>query len=72
MNPIINHFWTPEERSRYGIRSIDEFTVEELAALQQKVEGWLRERPPHPGGTRRRTAFVMKRRNTSPADGAIS
>jgi hypothetical protein len=72
MNPIINHFWTPEERSRYGIRSIDEFTVEELAVLQQKLEGWTRERPPHLGGTRRRTAFVMKRRPTASAEGAIS
>ena len=62
MNPIINHFWTPEERSRYGIRSIDEFTAEELALLQQKVEGWVRQQVPHPKGNRRRTPFVMKRR----------
>ena len=67
MNPIIKNFWTPEERSRYGIRGIDDFTAEELALLQQKVEGWVRERPPHPGGNRRRTPFVMKRRTDASA-----
>ena len=67
MNPIIQHYWTAEERSRYGIRGIDEFTAEELALLQQKVEGWVRERPPHPGSNRRRTSFVMKRRTAASA-----
>jgi hypothetical protein len=67
MNPVIKNFWTPEERARYGIRGIDEFTAEELALLQQKVEGWVRERPPHPGSNRRRTAFVIKRRTEASA-----
>jgi hypothetical protein len=67
MNPIIKHFWTPEERSRYGIRGIDDFTAEELARLQEKVEEWVRQRPPHPGGKRRQTPFVMKRRTAPPS-----
>ena len=67
MNPIIKDFWTPEERTRQGIRGIDDFTAEELTALLQKVEGWVRERPLHPGANRRRTPFVMKRRTAEPA-----
>jgi hypothetical protein len=67
MNPIIQHFWTPEERARYGIRSMEDFSAEELARLQQKVEGWVHQRVPHPGSNRRRTPFVMKRRTAAPA-----
>ena len=67
MNPIIKHYWTAEERSRYGIRGIDEFTAEELALLQQKIEAWVRQQVPHPGGNRRRTPFVMKRRTDASA-----
>ena len=67
MNPIIQHFWTPEERARYGIRGIEDFSTEELAALQAKVTGWLSQRAPHPVSTRQRTPFVMKRRTVAPA-----
>jgi hypothetical protein len=67
MNPIIKDFWTPEERHRHGIRGIDDFTTEELALLLQKVEGWVRQRPPQSGGNRRRTTFVMQRRAAPPA-----
>jgi hypothetical protein len=67
MNPIMKGFWTPEERARQGIRGIDAFTAEELALLQQKLEGWIRERAPHPGNQRRRTAFVIKPRTADPA-----
>ena len=41
MNPIIQHFWTPEERARYGIRGIEDFSPEELAVLQAKVRAGL-------------------------------
>jgi hypothetical protein len=68
MNPIINNFWTPEERSRHGIRGINDFTTEELALLQQKVEEWVRQRPPPTGGNRRRTPFVIKRRTAASAE----
>jgi hypothetical protein len=67
MNPIINQHWTPEERARYGIRGIDDFTKEELALLQEKLAGWMRQAAPHPGSTRRRAPFVMKRRTAEPA-----
>jgi hypothetical protein len=55
MNPIIKHFWTPEELARQGIRGIDDFTAEELACLQQKVEEWIRQRggPQRPSRSRR-------------------
>ena len=64
MNPIIKHIWTPEELARQGIRGIDDFTAEELALLQQKVEGWIGQRAPHSGSHRRRPAFVSKPRAT--------
>jgi hypothetical protein len=67
MNPIINQHWTAEERARYGIRGIEDFTTEELALLQEKLSGWMRQRAPHPKSTRQRTPFVMKRRTAAQA-----
>jgi hypothetical protein len=67
MNPIMQHFWTPEERARYGIRGIEDFSPEELALLQAKVAGWIRERAPHPVNTRHRAPFVMTRRTAAQA-----
>jgi hypothetical protein len=67
MNPIIKHLWTPEELARQGIRGIDAFTAEELAALRQKVEGWIGERGPRSGSKRRPMAFVSKSRTVDPA-----
>jgi hypothetical protein len=67
MNPIIKHVWTPEELARQGIRGIDDFTAEELALLQQKVEGWIGQHAPHSGSHRRRPAFVSKPRAVDPA-----
>ncbi len=64
MNPIIKQFWTPEELARQGIRGIDDFTVEELALLQQKVAEWIRQRTPQIERQRRRRPFVMKPRST--------
>jgi hypothetical protein len=66
MNPIIKHTWTPEELARQGIRGIEAFTAEELALLQQKVEGWIRQRAPHPGSHRRRMVFAGKPRAAAP------
>jgi hypothetical protein len=68
MNPIINNFWTAEERSRHGIRGIDDFTAAELALLLRKVEAWVSQRSPQSGGNRRRTPFVMKRRTAASAE----
>jgi len=67
MNPIIQHYWTPEERARYGIRGIEDFSPEELEVLQAKVTGWIGQRDPHPVNTRHRSPFVMKRRTVAPA-----
>jgi hypothetical protein len=69
MNPIIPHFWTPEERARYGIRGIEDFTPEELAVLHAKLAGWMRQRAAHLGGTRHRAPFVRQRRTDTPASG---
>jgi hypothetical protein len=70
MNPIVQNFWTPEERARYGIRGMEDFSAEELALLHEKLAGWLRQRAPHPANTRRRAPFVMAQRTAAPASGA--
>jgi hypothetical protein len=70
MNPIIKQMWTPEDLARWGIRGIDDFTVEELALLRQKVEGWIRQRDPHPERTRRRPWVMTKPRTANLAGGA--
>jgi hypothetical protein len=57
MNPII---------ARWGIRGIDDFTVEELALLQQKLDRWISQRAPQTERTRRRP-WVMKPKTTHPA-----
>lgn len=70
MNPIMQNFWTPEERARYGIRGMEDFSAEELALLQEKLAGWMRQRTPGPERTRHRVPFVMTRRTAAPASGA--
>jgi hypothetical protein len=67
MHPIIKQVWTSEELARQGIRGIDDFTAEELARLHQKVEGWIRQRAPHPERTRRRPWVMTKPRTANPA-----
>jgi hypothetical protein len=51
---------TPEEYSRWRVRGIEGFSVEELALLQQKLEGWIRDKGPPAGGKLRRSPFVMR------------
>jgi hypothetical protein len=67
MNPIIQHMWTPEERARYGIRGIEDFTPEELALLHEKLAGWLRQQAPQTERTRRRPWVMTKPRTADPA-----
>jgi hypothetical protein len=67
MTPIIQHVWTPEERARYGIRGIEDFSAEERALLEAKLAGWVRQRAPRPESTRHRAPFVMQRRTAAPA-----
>jgi hypothetical protein len=57
MHPIV---------ARWGIRGMDDFTVEELAELHQKLEGWIHQRAHDPERTRRRP-WVMKPKTTHPA-----
>lgn len=56
--------------ARWRIRGLDDFTVEERARLQQKLEGWIRQRVPQTERTRRRTWLVMKPKTAHPAEGA--
>jgi hypothetical protein len=67
MNPIIQHMWTPEERARYGIRIMEDFSADELALLETKLAGWVRQQAPRPERMRHRAPFVMTRRNAAPA-----
>jgi hypothetical protein len=67
MNPILQNFWSSAERARHGIRSIEDFSPEELALLQAKVAGWVHQPAPQPGRPRPRAPFVMKRRAAAPA-----
>jgi hypothetical protein len=67
MHPLIKHVWTSEELARQGIRGIEDFTVEELAQLHQKVEEWIRQRAPRPERARRRQWVMMKPRSADSA-----
>ena len=58
MNPIM---------PRWGMRGMDDLTVEELAQLPQKLDGWIRPRAPQTERTRRRP-WVMKPHTAHPAD----
>jgi hypothetical protein len=52
--------------TRWGMRGMDNLTVEELARLQQKLEGWIRQRAHDPERPRRRP-WVMKPNTAHPA-----
>jgi hypothetical protein len=52
-----------EDSPRTRVRGMDEFTADELALLQAKLEGWLRQTTPKSGGKRPRQQFVMKSRH---------
>jgi hypothetical protein len=66
MHPSITQSRTPEGLGRWGIRGIDDFTVAELTQLQQKRDGWIRQRAPHTERTRRRP-WVMQPNTAHPA-----
>jgi hypothetical protein len=51
---------------RWGIRGIDDFTVEELAQLHQKLARWIGQQAPQTERTRRRP-WVMKPHTAHPA-----
>jgi hypothetical protein len=52
--------------TRWGIRGMDDLTVEELAQLHQKLDGWIRQRAPQTERTQRRP-WVMKPHTAHPA-----
>jgi hypothetical protein len=56
----------PPISPRWGMRGMDDLTVEELARLQQKLDGWIRQRAHDPERTRRRP-WVMKLKTAHPA-----
>ena len=51
---------------RWGMRGMEDFTVEELARLHQKLDGWIRQRAHDPERTRRRP-WVMQPKTVHPA-----
>jgi hypothetical protein len=55
-----------QSMTRWGIRGMDDLTVEELAQLQQKLEGWIRQRAHDPERPRRRP-WVMQPNTAHPA-----
>ncbi len=52
--------------ARWGMRGMDDLTVEELARLQQKLDGWIGQRARDPERTRRRP-WVMQPNMAKPA-----
>ncbi len=52
--------------TRWGMRGMDELTVEELARLHQKLAGWIRQRAHDPARPRRRP-WVMPPHTAQPA-----
>jgi hypothetical protein len=66
MHPSITQSRTPEGLGRWGIRGIDDFTVEELTQLQQKLARWIGQRAPQTERTRRRP-WVMQPNTAHPA-----
>jgi hypothetical protein len=67
MNPIIQQMWTPEECARHGIRRMEDFSAEELALLQKKLDGWIGQRAHEPERPRRRPWVMTKPRTAHPA-----
>jgi hypothetical protein len=52
---------------RWQVRGKEEFTADELAQLQEKLEGWMRQTAPKVATKRSRHLFVMKPRHTGGA-----
>jgi hypothetical protein len=67
MKPIIRPPGTPEALARWGIRGIEDWTIEVLTRLQPNVDGWSCQRAPYPERTRCRQWLVMKPKTANPA-----
>jgi hypothetical protein len=57
----------PPSMTRWGMRGMDDFSVEELAQLHQKLDGWIGQRAPQTEHPRRRP-WVMQPKAARPAD----
>jgi hypothetical protein len=57
----------PPISGRWGMRGMEDFTVEELARLHQKFDGWVRQRAHDPERPQRRL-WVRHPRTAHPAD----
>jgi hypothetical protein len=55
---------TPEQVPHVRVRCKEEFTADELALLQAKLEGWIRAVATKSESKRPRHQFVMKSKNT--------
>lgn len=53
--------------SRWQVRGKEEFTADELARLQEKLEGWLQQTMLEMASKRPRQHFIMKPRHTGGA-----
>ena len=63
-SPMKSIVKTPEESPRSRVRCKEEFTADELALLQAKLEGWMRAVATKSDSKRPRHQFVMKSKNT--------
>lgn len=54
--------------TRWGMRGMEDFTAEELARLQQKLDGWIGQRATKAARARRRP-WVMQRKAAHPPYG---
>jgi hypothetical protein len=50
----------PEQSPRWRVRCKEDFSADELALLQEKLEGWIQQALPKSGSKRPRHQFVMK------------
>jgi hypothetical protein len=66
MNPLIQPPGTREDLPRWGMRGMEDLSVEALVQLHQKLEGWIGQRAHDPERTRRRP-WVMPRKTAYPA-----
>jgi hypothetical protein len=64
--PGITQNRTPEGLGRWGMRGMQDFSVEELAQLHQKLEGWIGQRAPQTERPGRRP-WVMQPKTAHPA-----
>jgi hypothetical protein len=66
MNPLIQQPGTREDLPRWGMRRMEDFSVEELMRLHQKLARWIGQRAPQTERPRRRP-WVMPRKTAHPA-----